>query len=204
MMKSYKVSINQRSRVTRWLFMLGLATLLAGCNVPQPGHFDATGQGNPKRIHDEYRLGVDDRLRVIVFGEDDLSGEFVVDSTGGVALPLVGQVAVSGLTLREFEEAVADSLKQGYLLNPNISAEVLNYRPFYIIGEVNKGGEYPYKSGINVLNAVAIAGGYTYRANQNRVSIKREESNAEMIYSIDAGGVTVLPGDVVTIPERFF
>jgi len=149
-----------------------------------------------------YKLGSGDKLRVIVYGEQDLSGEFDVTGTGRVSLPLIGQVQAAGLTLEEFEQEIAGKLEQGYLTNPKVSAEVLNYRPFYIIGEVEKPGQYPYTSDMTVLNAVAVAGGFTYRANTDSVFITRGDG-AEVQYQASQQ-VKVLPGDVVRVPERFF
>jgi len=149
-----------------------------------------------------YVLGTGDKLRLIVYGEQDLSGEFDVTGTGKVSLPLVGQVQAAGLTLEQFEKEVGDKLSQGYLTSPKVSAEVLNYRPFYIIGEVDKPGQYPYTSDMTVLNAVAVAGGFTYRANTETVYITRGKE-AETQYRASQQ-VKVLPGDIVRVPERFF
>jgi polysaccharide export outer membrane protein len=149
-----------------------------------------------------YKLGAGDKLRIIVYGEQDLSGEFDVTGTGRVSLPLIGQVQAAGLTLEEFEHEIAGTLEQGYLTNPKVSAEVLNYRPFYIIGEVDKPGQYPYTSDMTVLNAVAVAGGFTYRANTDSVFITRG-GGSEVQYQASQQ-VKVLPGDVVRVPERFF
>lgn len=148
-----------------------------------------------------YQLGAGDKIRLNVFGEDNLSGEFTVNGSGTVALPLIGTVPAAGKTLAEFEELVVTGLKNGYLKNPHVSVEVLNYRPFYIIGEVNKGGEYPYQAGLTVLNAVAIAGGYTFRADTNQAVITR--GGHDIPYDLK-GPILVYPGDVVRIPERFF
>ncbi|MEQ8268813.1 MAG: polysaccharide biosynthesis/export family protein [Parvibaculum sp.] len=150
----------------------------------------------------DYRLGSGDQLRVLVFGENDLSGEFVVSGSGKVALPLIGQVHAEGLTLSQLEEAVQLKLQEGYLTSPRVSVEVMNYRPFYIYGEVGAPGQYPYTSSMTVLNAVAVAGGYTYRASQDRVYITRGEGD-EVEYPASQA-VKVLPGDVVRVPERFF
>jgi polysaccharide export outer membrane protein len=149
-----------------------------------------------------YRLGAGDKLRISVFGEPDLSGEFDIPGNGSVSLPLIGQVKAGGLTLSELEGVVHDRLKEGYLNNPKVSVEVLNYRPFYIIGEVDKPGEYPYTDGMTVLNAVAVAGGFTYRANDGQAYITRG-GGAEAAYQINQA-IRVLPGDIVRIPERFF
>lgn len=150
----------------------------------------------------DYRLGTGDKLRVIVFGEEDLSGEFDITGAGKVSLPLIGQVQAAGLTLGQFEKEVADNLANGYLTSPKISVEVLNYRPFYIIGEIDKPGQYPYTDGMTVLNAVAVGGGYTYRANTDVVYIARGDGDEEKFPANQS--VRVLPGDVVRVPERFF
>lgn len=151
----------------------------------------------------DYVLGSGDKVRVTVFGEDALSGQFVVAGTGLVSIPLVGEVRAAGLTLRDFQSGVEQSLRNGYLKDPRVSVEVLNYRPFYIMGEVEKPGQYPYTSGLTVLNAVATAGGFTYRANKKRVFIKRMNDQAERQFPL-TGAVEVAPGDTIRITERLF
>jgi polysaccharide export outer membrane protein len=151
----------------------------------------------------EYRLGAGDKVRVIVFGEQELTGEFFVGGSGKISMPLVGEVQAAGLTINQFQKVVQESLKQGFLKDPKVSAEVLNYRPFYILGEVNKPGEYPYTNGLTVLNAVATASGFTYRANTKVVYIKRANELAE--HKVDLTTMTtVAPGDTIRITERFF
>lgn len=154
-------------------------------------------------LSSEYRVGAGDRLRIIVFGQQDLGGEFQLDGSGVVSLPLIGQVVVKDKTVRELEAAIAERLRDGYLSDPRVSAEVLNFRPFYILGEVNRPGEYPYTDGLTVMKAVATAQGYTYRANQKRVFIKRAHETDEKAYPLEAA-TTVGPGDTIRIPERFF
>ncbi|MFC7334940.1 polysaccharide biosynthesis/export family protein [Rhodocista pekingensis] len=150
----------------------------------------------------EYRLGSGDKLRVAVFAEPDLSGEFEVEGAGIISLPLIGQLKAGGLTPRELERAIADKLADGYLVNPRVSVEVMNYRPFFILGEVNSPGSYAYVNGMTVLNAVALAGGYTYRARKDRIVILRGgRSNDEELAS---EATEVLPGDIIRIPERLF
>ncbi|KPP82999.1 MAG: polysaccharide secretin Wza [Oceanicaulis sp. HLUCCA04] len=151
----------------------------------------------------DYRLGSGDRLRLIVFGEDTLSGEYTVDGSGTVSLPLIGEVRAGGLTLREFQRAVEASLREGYLNDPRVSAEVMNFRPFYIMGEVREPGEYPFTSGLTVVNAVATAGGFTYRANTRRIFIKRAGAALEVEYPLTVN-TPVQPGDTIRIAERFF
>ncbi len=150
-----------------------------------------------------YRLDSGDKLRVTVYGEADLSGEFEVDGSGAVSLPLIGEVRASGTSLREFEGVVEAALRDGYLVEPRVSVDVLNYRPFYILGEVRSPGKYPYISGITVLNAVAMAGGYTFRARTDQAEIVRTGETEPIV--INTPDVTpVMPGDVIRIPERFF
>jgi protein involved in polysaccharide export with SLBB domain len=150
-----------------------------------------------------YVLGVGDRLRIIVFGEQSLSGEFVIDSTGQVSLPLIGEVAAAGVTVRQFQLNMQAALSQGYLNDPRVSAEVMNFRPFYILGEVNRPGEYPYASNLTVLNAVATAGGFAALANQTRVYVKRagEEAETEMVLS---SSLLVQPGDTIRVAKGAF
>ena len=150
-----------------------------------------------------YKLGPGDQLRITVFRHEDLSGEFELDGEGDLALPLVGEISANGRTARQLENAIETELKeQGYLVNPQVSIEVLNYRPFYIIGEVNNPGSYPYVNGMTVINAVALAGGYTYRADQGDITLTRGGAKGE---TREVGPeAQVLPGDIIEVPERFF
>lgn len=158
---------------------------------------------NASAIEDAYRLGAGDKIRLIVFKEKDLSGEFDLDGNGVVSLPLIGQVSARNLTVRDLEQKVANKFREGYLRDPKVSIEVLTYRPFFILGEVKKGGEYPFKAGLTVRDAVAMAGGYTYRANNGKVHIRRANTDTEKVYDLNRK-VLVYPGDNVRIPERFF
>lgn len=151
----------------------------------------------------EYHLGTGDKVRVIVFGEASLSGEFIVSDTGAISFPLVGAIPATGLTLAQFQEGLRSKLADGYLRDPRVSAEVLNFRPFYILGEVQKPGEYPYTSGLTVMNAVATAGGFSYRANTRSIVVRH--ANATKDDQVDLTTSTqVAPGDTIRIKERFF
>lgn len=151
----------------------------------------------------EYRLAAGDTIRVTVYGHEDLSGEFEVDGAGRISLPLIQDVIAENRTLQELEESITDKLSPDYVRQPKVSVEVLNYRPVYIIGEVNEPGGYPYVSGMTVINAVAVAGGFTYRARKSRISIVRESGNATV--KLEASSDTrVMPGDVIEVSERFF
>jgi len=150
-----------------------------------------------------YRLGSGDKIYVTVFGHKDLSGEFDIDGGGSVSFPLVGNILLGGLAIGDAEAAIRDTLRPDYLLDPRVSVQVMNYRPFYILGEVKEPGSYPYVNGMTVMQAVALAGGYTYRAREDNVLIIR--TGPEGKKEGQAGEETiVLPGDIIKVPERFF
>lgn len=149
-----------------------------------------------------YKLGTGDKLRVVVFGEEDASGEYEVDATGAISARLLGRLQVKGLTVSEVEQALIEQYRaRGYFKNPRISIELVNLRPFFILGEVEKRGSYPYINGLTVAQAVAVAGGYTYRASRSRITIQRAGAPKEEPVSEDA---PVYPGDIIRVPERFF
>jgi polysaccharide export outer membrane protein len=182
------------------LILLLLPIGLTGCG---PSLDELSSAQVPSSVEQavEYRLGSEDKVRLTVFGEPQLSGEFLVDQTGIVSMPLVGQVKAGGLTVREFEKNVVAKLREGYLQDPKVSTEVINFRPIYVIGEVNKPGQYPYVSDMTVSKAVALANGYTYRASESSVVIIRGGKS----FKSAAGAQTkLLPGDEVRIPERYF
>lgn len=187
-------------RNLNWLLVLLAGVLVFGALNVTPAY----AQEPPAPAQDDhYLLGSSDKVRVTVYGEPTLSGEFFVTGSGVVSLPLIGEVKAAGLTLGQFQEAVQHALSDGYLKDPRVSAEVLTFRPFYILGEVTKPGTYPYTSGLTVLNAVATAGGFTYRADKKNVYVKHvgqtEETKMELSPS-----VTVAPGDTIRLGERFF
>ena len=183
----------------------GMAALVVLClglwAAPSAAQTDTATQ--PVVAKNVYRLDTGDQVKMTVYGEDDLSGTYPVDGNGNVQLPLIGEVHAGGLSIIDFQAAVAAKLSKGYLVNPRVSAEVANYRPFTILGEVNKPGEYPYENGMSVLNAVALAGGYTYRADEDSVYIRRKGSANEI--ELPANDKTLVnPGDTVRVTERIF
>lgn len=187
-------------KFTRRGFLLasaaGGAASLAGCGT--------TGAQDGLRTEaaSEYRLGAADQLRITVFGEPDLTGQYVIGSQGAIAYPLIGDINAAGLTVPEFTSRLEESLRQ-YVRAPNVSIEVVNYRPFFILGEVNRPGSYPYSAQLTVLNAVATAGGFTHRANRSRVYIKHANATDEVAYELD-NTTPAQPGDTIRIGERFF
>jgi polysaccharide export outer membrane protein len=144
-----------------------------------------------------------DKVRITVFGEEKLSGEYPVDNSGFLSMPLIGSIRAAGLTKPQLEETLAKQLRSKYLRNPRVTVESVNFRPFYVLGEVQRPGEYQYRSGLNVLSAIAIAGGATYRASTSKVMIQRSGST-EMAEHPQSPNTQIMPGDVVQVPERFF
>ena len=144
-----------------------------------------------------------DRIKVTVFGEDRLSGDYEIDGSGLVSLPLTGSATAAGLTQREFESALAEKLRRAYLKEPQVTVDRVAMRPFYILGEVEKPGEYSYRSGLDIWRAMALAGGQTYRASSSTVAIQRAGDTEFHDYKM-ATDVSVGPGDVVRVPQRWF
>lgn len=151
----------------------------------------------------DYVLGAGDEIRMTVYGEDDLSGQYLIGSTGIVALPLIGNMQAAGQTIHQFEEAVHDKFSQGYLKDPHVGVQVVNYRPFFILGEVTRPGSYPFVNGMRVLTAIAIGGGYTYRADKGDIRIVHASDPDKAEQDAKETDV-VMPGDIIRVPERFF
>ncbi|MEM9571078.1 MAG: polysaccharide biosynthesis/export family protein [Pseudomonadota bacterium] len=185
------------------LFGAMFAMVLVAACQSTPGTSGETAVSSEREAAGEYRLGTDDEIRVSVFGHDDLSGQFIVSNSGTVSLPLIGEVQAAGLTITEFITATETSLKDGYLKEPRVSAQVLNFRPYYILGEVNNPGEYPYSTDLTVLKAIATAGGFTYRANKREVMIKEIDRDNERKILLTPT-TDIQPGDTIRVLERFF
>ena len=151
-----------------------------------------------------YRLGPNDVVDVTVFNEPDLSGDFKIDGSGSIAMPLVGSVQIGGLSLRQAEKAVAEKFRDGFLKDPSVSIEVKEHRPFYILGEVRRPGSYNYVVGMNGLKAIALSGGFTYRANRKVIQILRNGSPPGEKPHDEAVESAIRPGDIILVKERFF
>jgi polysaccharide export outer membrane protein len=151
-----------------------------------------------------YHLGVDDQVRVITFGEEQLTGTFRVNDSGLIAIPLLGAVKAQGLTSAQLAEEIASELKRKQLLrDPSVAVEISQYRPIFILGEVKNPGQYPYAPGMTMLTAVSVAGGFTYRGVKDYGSVIRLENGRPQEGIISRQGI-VQPGDVITIYERTF
>ena len=162
------------------------------------------GAGEAGTGRDSNKLGPNDRLRITVFGQPTLTGEYTLDGNGVLAFPLIGNVPANGSTTSELQQKIAAKLQPDYLVNPNVSAEIVNRRPFYVIGEVQKPGNYPYVSDITAMNAIAMAGGFTRRARKNDFYIRRLDKDGKVV-RIEANVGTVLQaGDTLEVRERVF
>ncbi|WP_404338506.1 polysaccharide biosynthesis/export family protein [Sphingomonas sp. MMS12-HWE2-04] len=151
-----------------------------------------------------YTLDSGDKIRVVVYGEQSLNGEYSIGPAGDIAFPLIGNLPAKGKSVADLQAAITAKLASGYILDPRVSIDVLSFRPFYILGEVNRPGQYPYATDLSVDQAVAAAGGYTYRASKSKIFI-RHLGEAEVEYKLGKGKVVwVRPGDSIRVGERYF
>lgn len=160
--------------------------------APPPGVSDST-----------YKLDYGDRIKINVFNQPDLSGEYTLDGDGRFSMPLIGTIEAAGLSPAELEAYLVDRYRPDYLVNPRIFIQVLNYRPYYLIGEVQGTGAFPYRAGMTYMTAIAIAGGFTYRAKQDFVWVIRgdDPEQKEIKLSVEE---KVQPGDIIRVAERLF
>jgi polysaccharide export outer membrane protein len=174
----------------------GCASRGAGLPPLESAPVQASGtSGDPAA----YRLGPGDKLKLTVFGAEDLSGDFTVNDSGNVDMPLIGGVQAAGKTPNQFAQAVETKLRDGYMRDPKVAISVSTYRPIYIFGEVTKPGEYPYAAGMSLLNAVALGGGYSYRAQQDFAVVSRDGKDYRA-----SPTSRLLPDDIIRVPERYF
>jgi protein involved in polysaccharide export with SLBB domain len=187
--------LRPRKGLSALVFSLGI---LAACSTGPAPCEPAAASATSADVG--YELDAGDEVQVTVYQQPDLSGRFRLDGNGDLALPLAGEIKASRLTSRTLEQAIVTRLRDGkFLLNPQVGVQILTYRPFYILGEIGRPGQNEYRDGMSVITAVALAGDYTYRAKTAEASIERGGC-------VVAGGpdTPILPGDIVTIPERLF
>ena len=181
--------------------LLAVALLVSGCGGGAIS--EAEQQSLAAAASAPATLQPGDKIRVVVFGEDKLGGEYELDQAGQISVPLAGTIKVQGMTQGELEQALAKKFRSEYLRNPKVTVTVATLAPYYMMGEVKSPGQFAYRSGLNVLTALAIAGGPTYRANRSTVQIQRRGEPTKRDYPISAS-VPILPGDVINVPERYF
>lgn len=150
-----------------------------------------------------YVLGPGDQVAISVFGEPDLSIEFTVSDDGVLSYPFLGELTAAGRTVTEFEQHIADGLRGDYLINPEVTVAIKQYRPFFLNGEINRPGGYPYQPGLTLEKALALAGGLSPRAARNKIVVKRGSGDSDEIISIEMSD-PVYAGDVITVPQSFF
>jgi protein involved in polysaccharide export with SLBB domain len=162
------------------------------------------GAGEAVSGRDSNKLGPNDRLRITVFGQPTLTGEYTLDGNGVLAFPLIGNVPANGSTASELQQKIAAKLHPDYLINPSVSAEIVNRRPFYVIGEVEHPGNYPYVTDMTALNAIAMAGGFTRRARKNDFYIRRLDKDGKTVRIEAKAGTVLQAGDTLEVRERVF
>jgi polysaccharide export outer membrane protein len=184
------------------------AALASGCasygTSPHTAQTVPSADATAPATLDQYHLAGDDKIHLTVFGADQISGDYIIDTAGNVDIPLAGTIPASGMTTIELSARVAARLREEHMVtNPQVSVALLSTRPFYILGEVDKPGSYPYHQGLNIVSAVATAGGFKYRADQDHVFIRRDGKGDEIQVPF-ASAAPIYPGDIVRIPDRNF
>jgi protein involved in polysaccharide export with SLBB domain len=185
---------------------LGAPPALHGNSAAYPSQRLAVATPTPSAALDtnQYRLGAGDHVRINVFGQPDLSGIFTVDGAGNLSYPLIGSIHAGGMTAADLEQALYSRLSPNYIKQPSIAVEIQTYRPFYILGEVRAPGSYPFVSGMTALQAIAIAGGFTYRAREGEFEVTRNGPNGTKEHIDITPDTTIDPGDIITVNERYF
>ncbi len=151
----------------------------------------------------QYQLGSGDRIQISVFGQDDLSMEVRLPDVGTINYPFLGEIKLVGLTAAEVEQLIYKGLLGDYLVNPSVSVAIVEYRPFFIDGEVKRPGGYAYQPGLSVNKAAALAGGYTERAARDKITIIRQKDGRTNEFTVTVSDM-IQPGDIITINQRFF
>jgi len=187
-----------------------LGALLAGVILTGCGTPNDLGPATPEEIAALSRMANatprfqgGEKIRITVFNEPTLSGDYDIDPSGDISLPLAGTIRAVGLTQPQFEQALARRFRSEYLKNPKVTVTILQFRPIYVVGEVERQGELPFRSGLNALTAIALAGGSTYRANREYVLIQHFGEIGMREYP-QSSATLILPGDLVRVPERYF
>ncbi len=195
------LSLSRRLAGFCMVFVTALTVAACGGGPSMPSTPAPTIIDNPA---ENYVLEPGNRVRVTVFDESNLSGDFVIDPSGTLAMPLVGSVPASGITTAVLTERLKELLvRNAYLRDPQVSVEIQSFRPFYVLGEVRQPGEFEYSTGMTVLGAIARAGGYDYRAREGEVVLVRTIGDQQMEYKANER-TPLVPGDIVRVLERYF
>lgn len=151
----------------------------------------------------EYTLGAGDKIRIQVFGEDDLSLEVQLSDKGSFSYPFLGEVVAKGRTLGQLERYLTEELNRDYLVNPRVTVSIEAYRSFFVNGEVAKPGSYPFQPGLTLRKAIALAGGFTDRASRSKIYVIHDFAPDKEPQRIDLNN-PIFPGDIVTVEDSFF
>ena len=163
----------------------------------------ATGSSIEELPKGSYVLGTGDQIEITVYGQEQISGNYIVDSNGNIALPLIQSIPAKGLTIPELQNNIRNELSPKYLKDPKVSIQVLQYRDIYILGEVRNPGKFSYVPNMTLLQAIAVAGGHTYRAQEDKAEITRETSEGVQTFMAPAK-TFVEPGDTIIVKRRWF
>ena len=185
----------------KYVAMLLTVVALTACGTSS-GVLDASTAGLSGSA--AHHLSPGDKLKISVFNEPDLTGDYAIDENGNIAFPLVGELKAAGLGVDDFKANLVERLQGGFVRNPRVNIDVLNYRPINIIGEVKNAGQYPYRPGMTAQDVAAIAGGYTYRANENTLHVTRGTNKTQITVDLRKQNINIFPGDSVKISERYF
>ena len=192
----------------RYLLSCALYFLMMTLALAQ-GELVSEPAGHPSGLssntaYSSYRLGAGDVVNIRVFGEEDLSKEKIrMTDAGTVPYPVLGELRVLGMTVGDLERVITEGLKGSYLVNPRVSVQIDEYRPFYVNGMVEKPGGYPYQPGLTVRKAASLAGGFKERASSSKMYVIREGDQSHTPLKVDLN-TEVGPGDILTIEESFF
>ena len=191
------------TRVLHLIVVSIIALTSVGCVASEQDDARAFHDAGVPAVEGEVRLQSGDRIRVTVFGEDKLTGDYEIDGGGSISVPLTGTIRAAGLTTAALESALVANLRRKYLRDPKVTVSMASFRPFYILGEVEKPGEYPFKTGLNIWRAIAVAGGQTYRASSSTILIQRPGEAQMKEYDL-SHDMVVGPGDLIRVPDRWF
>lgn len=188
-------------RIQNIILLLATTCTLSSCAYPPAASLDAPKDVRTSKSH---LINPGTTIKLSVYGEETLTGEFVVDHNGELTLPMLGEVLAQGLTKGELRKVIADELRLSKIIsNPVVSLNILAPRPIYVLGEVKNPGEYPFKPNMDIFEVISMAGGYTPRASQDDVLIGRRQSLDKIKYNAEEDTM-VLPGDSITVRERIF
>lgn len=187
-----------------FLLLFALGPVVAGCQ-PDRSFGPVSAYSAPlERYTDALPLQRGDQLKIVVYGEEALSGVYDVDPNGAITMPLVGPIRVAGKNRNQIEKIIARTYAdRNLLLDPRVTVADVSYRPIFLLGEVEHPGKYPYAAGLDVLTAVATAGGFTFRASKTSVFIRHSQDEFWQEYSL-AEPLPLGPGDLIRVPERYF